>query len=60
MALRKFRKDCENFAILAKISLWINFRYDSEISIAKITVHSEILNFRYASDFRYDSEISLS
>ena len=25
--------------------------------IAKITVHSEILNFRYASYFRYDREI---
>ena len=25
--------------------------------IEKITVHSENLNFRYASHFRYDSEI---
>ena len=47
--LRKFRKDCENFATIAKFRNFAN--------IAKITVHSENLNFRYASDFRYDSEI---
>ena len=28
--------------------------------IAKITVHSENFNFRYACIFRYDSEFSLS
>ena len=28
--------------------------------IAKVTVHSENLNFCNALDFRYDSEISLS
>ena len=53
---------------IAKFSLWPNFCYDSEILlswkkfaiIAKITVHSENLNFHYACIFRYDSEISLS
>ena len=45
MALRKFRKDCKKFATIAKISQ------------SKTTVHSENLNFRYASHFRYDSEI---
>ena len=30
-ALRKFRKDCENFATIAKISLCTVFRYHSEI-----------------------------
>ena len=53
MALRKFRKDCENFATIAKISQSLrNFAI-----IAKITVPRENLNFRYASYFRYDSEI---
>ena len=53
--LRKFRNHSENFAIPA------NFRYAQFFAIiAKITVHSENLNFRYASDFLYDSEISLS
>ena len=35
------------------------FRYHSEnfAIIVKITMHSENLNFRDASDFRYDSEI---
>ena len=32
--LRKFHNLSENFAILAKISLWPNFRYDSEISLS--------------------------
>ena len=52
--LRKFRNHSENFAIPAK------FRYAQFFAIiAKITVHSENLNFCYASDFRYDSEFSL-
>ena len=52
--LRKFRNHNENFAILAK------FCYAQFFAIiAKITVHSENLNFRYASYFRYHSEISL-
>ena len=33
-ALRKFRKDCENFAIPAKFSICTFFRYDSEISLS--------------------------
>ena len=53
--LRKFHNHSENFAIPAK------FRYAQFCAmIAKITVHSENLTFRYASDFRYDSKISLS
>ena len=40
LGLRKFRNHSENFAILVK------FRY-----IAKITVPSEILHFRYLSNF---------
>ena len=62
--LQKFRNHSENFAIPAK------FRYHSEklciakfrkfAIIAKVTVHSENLNFCYALYFRYDSEISLS
>ena len=52
--LRKFRNHSGNFAIPTK------FRYAHFFAIiAKITVHSENLNFRYASHFRYDSEISL-
>ena len=51
-ALRKFRNHSKNFAIPAKL------RYAQFFAIiAKITIHSENLNFRYASDFRYDSEI---
>ena len=53
--LRKFRNHSENFAIPTK------FRYARFFAkfaiIAKITVHSENLNFHDASDFRYDSEI---
>ena len=53
--LRKFHNHSENFAIPAK------FRYAHFFTIiGKITVHSENLNFRYASHFRYDSKISLS
>ena len=74
-ALRKFRNHCENFAIPAKSSQSLRkfryaqffaklakFRYLIEIFaiIAKITVHSENLNFCYALYFLYDSEISLS
>ena len=46
-ALRKFRKDCENFATIAKISQPLRkFRYAQFfVKLAK---------------FRYDSEISLS
>ena len=52
--LRKFRNHSENFTIPAK------FRYAHFFAmIAKITMHSENLNFRYASHFLYDSEISL-
>ena len=44
---RKFHYDCENFAILAKLGNFARlakFRY-----IAKITMPSEILHFRYLS-----------
>ena len=52
--LRKFRNHSENFTIPTK------FRYAQFFAmIAKITMHSEDLNFLYASYFRYDSEISL-
>ena len=45
-ALRKFRKDCENFATIMKISQSLrNFRY----------AHF----FRYVSEIRYHSENSL-
>ena len=37
------------------LAMIANFRY-----IAKITVHSENFNFRYACIFRYESEFSLS
>ena len=65
MALRKFRNHSENFAIPAKFryaqffAMIAKFRYHRKkfAIIAKITGHSENLNFRYASDFRYDSEI---
>ena len=50
--LRKFSNDSENFAVLAKISLCHIF-----VITAKVTVHSENSNFRYACNFRYDSEI---
>ena len=57
--LRKFRKDCENFATIAKILQSLrNFRYEHFFAmhifslsernfaiIAKVTVHSENLNF---------------
>ena len=56
MALQKFRKDCENFARIAKISQSLR----KFTIIAKTNVHSENLNFHYASHFRYDSKISLS
>ena len=61
-ALRKFRKDCEYFATIAKILQSLrNFRYAHFFAmIAKVTVHSKNLNFRYALYFRYDSEILLS
>ena len=41
---------------IAKISQGLQ-KFRNFANIAKITVHSENLNFRYASDFRYDSEI---
>ena len=48
--LRKFSNHSDNFAIPAK------FRYAHFFAIiTKITVHSENLNFRYASYFFYDS-----
>ena len=42
-ALRKFRKDCENFATIAKISQSLrNFRYAHFFAmIAKFRYHSE-------------------
>ena len=49
LGLRKFRNHSENFAILEKLgnfSRLAKFRY-----IAKITVPSEILHFRYLSYF---------
>ena len=48
LGLRKFRNHSENFAILAKLRNFARltkFRY-----IAKITVPSEILHFRYLSN----------
>ena len=47
LGLRKFRNHSENFAILEKLGNFARlakFRY-----IAKITVPSEILHFRYLS-----------
>ena len=50
--LRKFRNHSKNFAIPAK------FHYAQFFAIiAKVTMHSENLNFRYALYFRYGSEI---
>ena len=58
LGLRKFRNHNENFAIIAKLRNFaiiaklrnfarlVKFRY-----IAKITVPSEILHFRYLSNF---------
>ena len=58
LGLRKFRNHSENFAILAKLGNFARlaklgnfarlakFRY-----VAKITVPSEILHFRYLSKF---------
>ena len=46
---RKFRYDCENFAILEKLrnlSRLAKFHY-----VAKITVRREILHFLYLSKF---------
>ena len=42
-ALRKFRKDCENFATIAKISQFLrNFRYAHFFAkLAKFRYHSE-------------------
>ena len=47
LRLRKFRKDCENFATIAKISQSLrNFRYAHFFAIiAKVTVHSKNLSF---------------
>ena len=45
LGLRKFRNHSENFAILAKLT---NFaRLAKFLYVAKITVPSEILQFRY-------------
>ena len=49
LGLRKFRNHSENFAILAKLRNFARlakFRY-----VAKITVPSEIIHFRYLSKF---------
>ena len=58
---RFFAMHCENFATIVKILQSLrNFRYAHFFAmIAKVTVHSENLNFRYALYFLYDSEISL-
>ena len=58
-ARRIFTMYCENFARIAKILQSLRkFRYAQFFAIiAKVTVHSENLNFRYAFYFRYDSEI---
>ena len=58
--LRKFRNPSE-------ISLWPNFRYDSEISlskrkfviIAKITVHSEIQIFTMPAIFAMIAKVTV-
>ena len=52
--LRKFCNNSENLAILAKFLYGYIFAI-----IAKVTVHCENSNFRYACNFFYDSEISL-
>ena len=51
--LQKFRRDCENFATIAKISQSLRkFCYAQIFAIiAKITVHSENLNFAMPSFF---------
>ena len=56
---RSFSMHCENFATIAKTSQSLrNFRYAHFFAIiAKVTVHSENLNFHYALYFRYDSKI---
>ena len=56
-ALRKFRKDYENFAIIAKIS---QRKFVHSENFARITVHSENFEFRYALYFCHASEISLA
>ena len=49
LGLQKFRSHSENFAILAKLG---NFtRLAKFCYVAKITVPSEILHFRYLSKF---------
>ena len=59
--LRKFLKDCENFATIAKFSQSLRkFLYAHFFAkLAKITVHSENLNFAMPCFLRYDSKISL-
>ena len=48
LCLRKFRWDCENFAILAKFSLCENFARLAKFRyLAKFTVPSENTQFRY-------------
>ena len=60
-ALRKFHKDCENFATLAKISQSLRkFRYAQIFAIiAKITMHSKNLNFAMPGFFRYDGKFTV-
>ena len=61
-ALPKFCRDCENFATIAKILQSLRKFRCAQIfaMIAKITVHSENLNFAMPGFFLYDSKISLS
>ena len=54
-ALRKFRNPCENFNMHSFSLSYRNFAI-----IAKVTVHRENLNFRYALYFLYNREILLS
>ena len=59
--VRKFRKDCENFATIAKISQSLrNFLYAHFFAIiAKVTVHSENLNFAMPCIFAMIAKFSL-
>ena len=60
-ALRKFRKDCGNFATIAKISQSLrNFRYAHFFAIIeKVTMHRENLNFALPCIFAMIAKFSL-